>query len=203
MTRSLLLTIALSVTLVALVNSLVVGPAWAHPAHGPHTAATIPAPPAAPTTVLPLGTAPGGLPSTGRYRSSLAPYAVVTRWPGHAEVWPDGCWDQFERGWRVMEIEADHAVPRATTAQAIQDLIAYLRTTRVMEAHLVGPVQIAGQRVPLFLTRYRHDWMARLAFVAAGRLWRLSLNTDGWHRDADLHDFLASLRTFQLEPGGA
>jgi hypothetical protein len=100
-----------------------------------------------------------------------------------------------------MEIAGDRAVPGATTAQAVQDLVAYLRTTRVMEARLVGPVLVAGQRVPVFLTRYRDDWMARLALVAAGRLWRLSLNTDGWHRDADFHAFLATLRSFQLRRG--
>jgi hypothetical protein len=102
-----------------------------------------------------------------------------------------------------MEIASDPALPGATTARAVQDLVAYLRKTRVMEAHLVGPVQVAGQRVPIFLTRDRDDWMARLAFVASRRLWRLSLNTDGWHRDADLQDFLAALRSFQLDPSGA
>jgi hypothetical protein len=203
MARSLLLTTALSVILVGLVNSLGVGPAWAGSAHGrPETVVRAAAPVAAPTPVLTLGSASGGLRGSGWYHSTLAPYAVVTRWPGHAEVWPEGCWDQFERGWRVMEIEAARAVAGATTAQAVQELVDYLRTTRVMDAHVLGPVRIGGQQVPVFLTRYRGDWMARLAFVADGRLWRLSLNTDGWHRDADLHDFLASVRSFQLDPRG-
>ena len=45
--------------------------------------------------------------------------------------------------------------------------------------------------------------MARLSFVAEGRLWRLSLNTDELHRAADLRDFLTSLRSFRLGPLGA
>jgi hypothetical protein len=45
--------------------------------------------------------------------------------------------------------------------------------------------------------------MARLTFVAAGRVWMLSLNTDALHRDADLHDFLASVHSLRLEPSGA
>jgi hypothetical protein len=203
MVRSLLLTTALSVILVGLVNSLGVGPAWAGSAHGrPETAFLAAAPVPAPTPVLALGSGPGRLGGNGWYHSTLAPYAVVTHWPGHPEVWSDGCWDQFEHGWRVMEIEAARGVAGATTAQAVQELVDYLRTTRVMEAHVLGPVGIGGQQVPVFLTRYRGDWMARLAFVADGWLWRLSLNTDGWHLDADLHDFLASVRSFQLDPRG-
>ncbi len=167
----------------------------------PCAAVAASAPPAAPTSVLPLLNRSSTW--AGRYHSPLAPFSVSSPWPGHPVTDPSGAYDLFDGGSAEIAVLTEPNRAHLTSAGAEQRL-RVLILQESMTPVLLRRLEVAGQRHIAVLAFSGPDGVfAAATFVAARRVWVVQLSSTSARQEQDWRAFQRFLQSLRFEDSSA
>jgi len=167
----------------------------------PRAAVASSAPPAAPTSVLPLLNR--SFTWAERYHSPLAPFSVSSPWPGHPVTDPSGAYDLFDGGSAEIAVLTEPNRAHLTSAGAEQRL-RVLILQESMTPVLLRRLEVAGQRRIAVLAFSGPDGVfAAATFVAARRVWVVQLSSTFARQEQDWRAFQRFLQSMRLADASA